>query len=56
MLKFLKFSFLIIFPFFLFSCSNDDNSINCNELNIQSPDDNFMTCEELAQEYNCDCN
>ena len=35
------------------SCSKNDDKINCSQLNIQSAED--LTCEEIAQQYDCSC-
>lgn len=35
------------------SCSKDDDKVPCSELNIQNPED--MTCEEIAEEFDCSC-
>jgi hypothetical protein len=35
------------------SCTKDDDKTPCSELNIVSPKD--LTCEEIAEEFDCSC-
>ena len=50
----MKITLMILFLVFI-SCSSDDNSVSCLNIDVYDFDPTITSCEQMAEEYGCSC-